>query len=138
MIYPFPKFSELPLDASHPPHSAWGLWGPDDELGTLNHLTPERTIEAAKLITTGIRVGLNWPLEQMDYAGESFRQVLKHEIFELGKNMNVSCKSQVTILYMGETHKMCRMTVSNLTRKQVVSGMVLGTGASTMVGSITD
>jgi hypothetical protein len=25
----------------------------------------------------------------MDYAGEDFRQVLKHEIYELGKNMNV-------------------------------------------------
>ncbi|KAF2828531.1 putative cyclase [Ophiobolus disseminans] len=84
----FPKFSELPLDSTHPPHSAWGLWGPDDELGTLNHLTPERTVEAAKLITTGTRVGLNWPLEQMDYAGENFRQVLKHEIYELGMNMN--------------------------------------------------
>lgn len=61
----------------------------DDELGTLNHLTPERTQEAAKEIKTGTRVGLNWPLEQMDYAGESFRQVMKHEILKLGENMNV-------------------------------------------------
>jgi hypothetical protein len=89
MTAPFPKFSELQLDPTHPPHSAWGLWGPKDELGTLNHLTPERTVEAAKLITTGTRVGLNWPLEQMDYAGEEFRQVLTHEIYELGTNMNV-------------------------------------------------
>ncbi|OAL00469.1 putative cyclase [Phaeosphaeriaceae sp. SRC1lsM3a] len=88
MTRSFPKFSDLPLDPTHPPHSAWGLWGLDDELGTLNHLTPERTVEAARLITSGTRVGLNWPLEQMDYAGENFRQVLKHEIYELGKNMN--------------------------------------------------
>jgi len=85
----FPKFADLPLESNHPSHSAWGLWGPDDELGTLNHLTPERTVDAAKLITTGTRVGLNWALEQMDYAGDNFRQVLKHEIYELGKNMNV-------------------------------------------------
>jgi hypothetical protein len=90
MTGPFPKFSDLPLDPTHPQHSAWGLWSQDDELGTLNHLTSERTVEAAKLITTGTRVGLNWALEQMDYAGEDFRQVLKHEIYELGKNMNVS------------------------------------------------
>jgi hypothetical protein len=89
MTRSFPKFSDLPLDPAHPPHSAWGVWGSDNELGTLNHLTSERTVEAAKLITTGTRVGLNWPLEQMDYAGEDFRQVLKHEIYELGKNMNV-------------------------------------------------
>jgi hypothetical protein len=101
MIIPFPKFSELPLNLTHPPHSAWGLWGPNDELGTLNHLTPERTVEAAKLITTGTRVGLNWPLEQMDYAGEKFRQVLKHEIFELGKNMNVSSDVYARRLRLG-------------------------------------
>ncbi|OAL49389.1 putative cyclase [Pyrenochaeta sp. DS3sAY3a] len=84
----YPKFSDLPLHSSHPAHSAWGLWGSEDELGTLNQLTPERTIEAAKEIRTGVRVGLNWPLEQMDYAGEKFRQVLEHEIYELGTNMN--------------------------------------------------
>ncbi|KAH7380741.1 hypothetical protein BKA66DRAFT_587019 [Pyrenochaeta sp. MPI-SDFR-AT-0127] len=88
MTRPFPRFSELPLDPSHPPHSAWGLWGTEDELGTLNHLTTERTLEAAKEIKTGTRVGLNWPLEQMDYAGEDFREVLQHDIIELGKNMN--------------------------------------------------
>ncbi|KAH7088290.1 putative cyclase-domain-containing protein [Paraphoma chrysanthemicola] len=87
MTRPFPKFSELPLDEFHPPNSAWGLWGPDDELGTLNHLTAKRTVEAAKLVKTGTRIGLNWSLEQMDFAGD-FRQLLKHEIFELGKNMN--------------------------------------------------
>ena len=89
MTRPFPKFSELPLDPTHPPYSAWGLWGADDELGTLNHLTPERTIGAASEIKKGIRVGLNWPLEQMDWAGEDFREVMKHEILQLGKNMNV-------------------------------------------------
>jgi hypothetical protein len=89
MTKAYPKFSELPLDPSHPKHTAWGLYGPDDELGTLNNLTPEATLEAAKEIKTGIRVGLNWPLEQMDYTGENFRPVLKHEIYELGPNMNV-------------------------------------------------
>ena len=49
----------------------------------------QRSAAAAKEIKTGTRVGLNWPLEQMDFAGEEFRQVLKHEIYELGKNMNV-------------------------------------------------
>ncbi|KAH7109064.1 hypothetical protein B0J11DRAFT_601884, partial [Dendryphion nanum] len=83
-----PKFSELPLDPSHPPHSAWSLWGIDDELGTLNHLTPERTVAAAKEVKTGLRFGINWALEQMDYTA-GFRETLKHEIFEIGKNMNV-------------------------------------------------
>lgn len=84
----YPKFSELPLDPDHPPHSAWGLWGNDDELGTLNHLTPERVVAAAKEVKTGARFGLNWALEQMDHTG-GFRETIKHEIFQLGENMNV-------------------------------------------------
>ncbi len=27
--------------------SNWGRWGPDDELGTLNFITPEKRCEAA-------------------------------------------------------------------------------------------
>ena len=50
-----PKFSELPLNKGDPPHSAWGLYGKDDELGTLNRLTPEVVVEAAKEIQSGIR-----------------------------------------------------------------------------------
>lgn len=83
----YPAFSKLPLDPSHPPYSAWGLYGMEDELGTLNQLTLERTVAAAKEIKTGLRIGLNWGLEQMDYTGE-FRETMKHEIFEIGKNMN--------------------------------------------------
>lgn len=30
-----------------------GRWGPDDELGTLNYITPEKRVAAAKLVTTG-------------------------------------------------------------------------------------
>lgn len=69
----------------------------DDELGTLNHLTPERTIEATKEIKAGIRVGLNWPLEQMDYTGDGFREVMKHEILKLRENMNVSDENPILI-----------------------------------------
>lgn len=45
-----------------PPFSAWGLYGKDDQLGTLNLLTPEVVVEAAKEIKTGVRVGLALPL----------------------------------------------------------------------------
>lgn len=41
-----PYFDELPLQPDHPKGSAWGLWGPDDERGTLNLLT-EAVVRAA-------------------------------------------------------------------------------------------
>ena len=31
----FPKFEDLPLGNNDPPFSAWGLWGEDDEAGTI-------------------------------------------------------------------------------------------------------
>ena len=33
--------------------SNWGRWGPDDRIGTLNHITPERLTAAARLVRTG-------------------------------------------------------------------------------------
>lgn len=60
----------------------------DDELGTLNHLTPARVVAAAREVKTGARFGLNWALEQMDHTG-GLRETIKHEIFQIGENMNV-------------------------------------------------
>lgn len=36
----------------------WGRWGPEDQLGTLNYLTPERVAAAASLVRSGRRVSL--------------------------------------------------------------------------------
>jgi len=56
-----PAFSDLPLNKGDPWLSAWGLWGKDDQLGTLNFLTEEVVREVAKSeIKEGVRVGLNW------------------------------------------------------------------------------
>lgn len=35
MAPPRPRFEDLPLRKGDPPYSAWGIWGPNDELGTL-------------------------------------------------------------------------------------------------------
>jgi kynurenine formamidase len=42
--------------------SNWGRWGDDDELGTLNHITPERRRAAAALVRSGEVVSLSRPL----------------------------------------------------------------------------
>lgn len=55
-----PSFSSLPLKEGDPHHSAWGLWGPDDQVGTLNFLTEENTLAAVKEVKEGVRVNLNW------------------------------------------------------------------------------
>ncbi|KAH7183387.1 uncharacterized protein B0J16DRAFT_401691 [Fusarium flagelliforme] len=58
-----PDFDELPLDKSGPQGNAWGRWGPDDQLGTLNHLDDEVVSQAAREnIKTGTRLSLNWSM----------------------------------------------------------------------------
>ncbi len=68
MILPerLPSFDELPLKPGYPPHSAWGLFGDDDQVGTLNLLTPERVAAASRLVRDGLVFALNWELELPD------------------------------------------------------------------------
>jgi hypothetical protein len=53
-----PLLENLPLRDGDPPFSAWGLWE-NDQLGSLNYLTDEAVLKAAKdEIQTGTRLGL--------------------------------------------------------------------------------
>jgi kynurenine formamidase len=61
-----PSFDDLPVTPGAPPHSAWGLWGAQDELGTLNLLTPDRIAAAAHLVRTGKTFALTWELHLPD------------------------------------------------------------------------
>lgn len=42
----------------------WGRWGPDDELGTLNYVTPEKVRAAASLVRSGRRVSMAIPINK--------------------------------------------------------------------------
>ncbi|MCH7480249.1 MAG: cyclase family protein, partial [Chloroflexi bacterium] len=41
----------------------WGKWGDDDQLGTLNYITPEKTIEAGKLVKQGKVIACGMPFD---------------------------------------------------------------------------
>ena len=74
-----PDYDSLPVDPTHPAGAAWGLWGPQDELGMLNLLTPERIARAARLVQSGKVFALNWELELPD-PPLFHRQRLEHTI----------------------------------------------------------
>ncbi len=78
---PFPRYADLLARSDAPADSAWGVFGPDDELGTLNHLTPARVRAAATLVCTGERIGLDLPLEAFDPPLAPIRKPLQHRIF---------------------------------------------------------
>lgn len=44
-------------------HSNWGRWGPDDERGTLNLVTPEMVVAASKLVRQGKTISLALPYD---------------------------------------------------------------------------
>ncbi|TBU41908.1 putative cyclase-domain-containing protein [Dichomitus squalens] len=56
-----PAFDELPTFKEFT-GCAWEVWGKDDQLGTVNLLTPEVVKEASKEIKTGKSIALNWPV----------------------------------------------------------------------------
>src|SRR5580704_15480726 len=51
------------LATFHSSLSNWGRWGPDDQLGALNLITPEVTAAAAALVRIGRRVSCARPLD---------------------------------------------------------------------------
>src|SRR2546425_6362791 len=57
-----PKFSQLPLVGQTGERHAWGVFGKDNQLGTVNLLTPERVKRAATLVRTGKVINLSLPL----------------------------------------------------------------------------
>jgi hypothetical protein len=46
--------------------SNWGRWGPNDQRGTLNLITPEKTREAARLVEDGVTVSLGHFVSEED------------------------------------------------------------------------
>lgn len=82
----FPDFAELPINSDHPPHSAWGVFGDEDQIGTLNLLTPERIAAAARLVKTGQVFPMNWDLEKPNPPLFS-RQPLNHTIHRRRRNV---------------------------------------------------
>ena len=61
-----PTYDELSQRTDAPAGSDWGVFGRDDQLGTLNFLTPERVAAAARLARKGAVFSLNLPLHLPD------------------------------------------------------------------------
>jgi len=78
-----PRYDELPLRPHAPKGAAWGVFGDDDQLGTVNFLTPQKVLEAARLVRQGKVFALNLPLHLPDPPLYG-RQRLRHHLLDLG------------------------------------------------------
>ena len=61
-IQPGPRVSIEEFERIFESVKNWGRWGPDDQLGTINYITPDRVRAAAALVTSGRRVSMEIPI----------------------------------------------------------------------------
>ena len=76
-----PSYDQLPIRDDAPAGAAWGVFGDDDQLGTVNLLTPERVIQAANFVRSGRVFALNLPIDIPDpplFTRGKHRHVIKH------------------------------------------------------------
>jgi kynurenine formamidase len=71
-----PSYDEL-----GPSFSSWDVFGRDDELGTINLLTPARVAAAARLIVDGKRFSLDHPVNAFEPYPTGTRPATRHHVF---------------------------------------------------------
>jgi kynurenine formamidase len=74
-----PSYDELPT-ASAGGKSGWGLFGPNDNVGLFNLLTPERVVAAAQLIRKGAVFPLDAPLNAFSPPIAASRGIPRHRV----------------------------------------------------------
>lgn len=77
----YPLYAELPVREGAPPGSCWGVFGDEDEIGTLNFIEPEHVRDAACLVRDGSVFALNWDITLPSPAFFK-RETVKHTVFE--------------------------------------------------------
>jgi kynurenine formamidase len=116
----------------------WGRWGPNDELGTLNYVTPEKVREAAGLVRSGRRVSLSIPINKV--AGPdnpmqaSLFMVQGHDVPVDGSKVRFGL-DYLGMACHGDTHThvdaLCHISYGGLTYNGRPAGEVLrSTGAT--------
>ena len=81
-----PAYAELLRRTDAPPGSSWHLFGRDDQLGTLNFLTPETAVAAARLVERGTVINLDYPLNTFVPSLAGTRPPTEHHIFSNNPN----------------------------------------------------
>ncbi|MBQ1062472.1 cyclase family protein [Micromonospora chalcea] len=74
-----PTYDELSTAAV--PGAAWDVFGPGDQLGSINRLTPERVTAAARLVRRGERFNLDYPVNAFEPYPTGTRRPTEHHVF---------------------------------------------------------
>ncbi|MGB5247171.1 MAG: cyclase family protein [Woeseia sp.] len=73
-----PAMSRVEFDQLMQDISNWGRWGSEDQLGTLNLITPEKRVAAARLVRHGLSLSLALDMDKQKHALNA--NPFKHEV----------------------------------------------------------
>lgn len=94
-----PTYAELPCRADAPAGSSWGVFGDEDEHGTLNFLGPEQVVAAASLIRTGKLFPLNLDVG-LPAPALFHRHSPRHELFHFPTGPGITVDDYVDGFYL--------------------------------------
>jgi len=75
-----PGYAELLTRSDAPPGSAWGLFGAEEQLGTLNFLDEHTTLRAREVIQKGKSFNLDYELTAFDPPVSPNRRSVEHQV----------------------------------------------------------
>ncbi len=96
------SMSKVEFDALMQKISNWGRWGDDDELGTLNLITPAKRKAAAALVTDGVTVSL--ALELNTQKDEINTNPFMHELTRVEFSGHQVAGDKYSVEYHGFAH----------------------------------
>jgi kynurenine formamidase len=120
--------------------SNWGRWGPDDERGTLNYLTPERVAAAARLAVAGRTVSLSRALNTEEEPDNP--EPADHHMTMLGARQHADglgfAKDFIGVDYHNDSHShldaLCHVSFEGTLYNDTPSDSVTADGAA--VGTV--
>ena len=85
----------------------WDRWGPDDELGTLNYLTPDCVRAAAALVRSGRHVTMSIPMNTAagpDNPSPVIHHVVQGHDIDIGSSTLTFATDYVGLAFHGDCH----------------------------------
>ena len=90
------QFSMDDVKALAEKYKNWGKWGPDDQLGTLNYITPQKVIDASNLVKQGKVISLAIPFDDKGPQTGSFGRFNPiHFMLQDGGDISVGAQDHI-------------------------------------------
>jgi kynurenine formamidase len=122
MITTTPKVSLKEFDQIFESVKNWGKWGPDDQLGTLNYITPDKVRRAASLVKSGRHVSMAIPINKVagpDNPNQAIHFVTQGHDIDIGSSGVRFALDFIGMAFHGDCHThidaLCHISYKGLT-----------------------